>query len=73
MAYIVIANKGDVTEKSFNQGTYYAYIRVTDEDIKPTENANPVKTLRLRYDAWKKAGAKPFSTVPTVAIPDGKP
>ena len=73
VAYIVIANKGDVTEKSFNQGTYYAYIRVTDEDIKPTENANPVKTLRLRYDAWKKAGAKPFSTVPTVARPDGTP
>ena len=47
---------------------YYAYIRVTDEDIKPAENANPVKTLRMRYDAWKKAGSKPFSTVPTVKL-----
>ena len=68
VAYIVMANKGDVTEKSHNQGKYYAYIRVTDEDIKPAENANPVKTLRMRYDAWKKAGSKPFSTLPTVGL-----
>lgn len=65
VAYILIANQGDVTEKAHNQGKYYAYIRVTDDDIKPTENANPVKTLRMRYDAWKKAGSKPFATVPT--------
>jgi hypothetical protein len=62
----VIANKDDVTEKSHNQGKYYTYIRVTDDDIKPSENANPVKTLRVRYDAWKKAGSKPFNTVPTI-------
>lgn len=68
VAYILIANKEDVTEKSHNQGKYYAYIRATDDDIKATENANPVKTLRMRYDAWKKAGAKPFSTVPTTAL-----
>lgn len=68
VAYIVMANKEDVTDKSHNQGKYYAYIRVTDADITPAENANPVKTLRLRYDAWKKAGSKPFSTVPTVAL-----
>jgi uncharacterized Ntn-hydrolase superfamily protein len=68
VAYIVIANKGDVTEKSHSQGKYFAYIRVTDDDIKPAENANPVKTLRMRYDAWKKAGSKPFSTVPTVGL-----
>ncbi len=34
------------------------YVSVTDEDITPAENANPVKTLRLRYDAWKKAHAR---------------
>lgn len=73
VAYIVIANKEDRTEKSHSQGTYHAYIRVTDDDIQPSENANPVKTLRLRYDAWKKAGSKPFSTVPTVALPDARP
>jgi uncharacterized Ntn-hydrolase superfamily protein len=68
VAYILIANKDDVTEKSHNQGKYYTYIRVTDDDITPSENANPVKTLRIRYDAWKKAGSKPFSTVPTVGL-----
>lgn len=68
VAYILIANKGDVTEKSHNQGKYYAYIRVTDQDVTPSENANPVKTLRMRYDAWKKAGSKPFSTVATVGV-----
>jgi uncharacterized Ntn-hydrolase superfamily protein len=71
VAYILIAHKGDVTEASHNQGKYYAYLRVTDQDIKPTENANPVKTLRLRYNAWKKAGSKPFATVPTVGLPGG--
>jgi uncharacterized Ntn-hydrolase superfamily protein len=65
VAYIVIANKEDRTDTSHNRGTYYAYIRATDEDITPAENANPVKTLRVRYDAWKKNGAKPFSSVPT--------
>jgi len=33
------------------------YISVTDKDIQPGESANPVRTLRLRYDAWKKAEA----------------
>jgi len=73
VAYILVANKTDVTETSHNQGKYYAYIRVTDEDIKPAENANPVKTLRLRYDAWKKAGSRPFSTVPTVGLTPTNP
>jgi uncharacterized Ntn-hydrolase superfamily protein len=73
VAYIVIANKGDVTNASHNQGNYYAYIRVTDDDVKPSENANPVKTLRMRYDAWKKGGSKPYKTVPTVALTDGRP
>jgi len=67
VAYILIANKDDVTESSHNRGKYYAYIRVTDDDIKAMENANPVKTLRMRYEAWKKAGSKPFSTVPTTS------
>jgi hypothetical protein len=72
LAIIVIANKEDRTDKSHNQGTYYAYLRVTDDDIQPSENANPVKTLRMRYDAWKKAGSKPFNTVATVALGDTK-
>ena len=41
-----------------NDGKYYAYITVGDNDIKKGESANPVKTLRMRYDAWVKAGAR---------------
>jgi hypothetical protein len=37
-------------------------------DVVGRENANLVKTLRMRYDAWKKAGSKPFATVPTVGV-----
>ena len=51
VAYILRAEKGDRRGQSFNDGDYAMYISVTDADIRPTENANPVKTLRMRYDA----------------------
>lgn len=54
VAYILRADKGDKNGESFNDGQYGMYISVTDRDIKPTENANPVKTLRMRYDAAQK-------------------
>ena len=54
VAYILRADKSDKSGESFNDGTYAMYISVTDKDIKPTENANPVKTLRMRYDAAQK-------------------
>jgi uncharacterized Ntn-hydrolase superfamily protein len=73
VAYIVVARKGEVTRKSHNEGDYYAYIRVTDDDIKASENANPVKTLRMRYDAWKKAGSKPFKSVPIISLNGAQP
>jgi len=41
-----------------NDGKYFAYIAVGDNDIKKGESANPVKTLRMRYNTWVKAGAK---------------
>lgn len=58
VAYITIAEKDDVAGVTHNDGKYYAFISVTDDNIKKGESANPVKTLRLRYDAWKKDGAK---------------
>ena len=58
VAYIAIANQDDAVGRSHNDGDYYAYVSVTDENIEPHENANPVKTLRLRYDAWKNMGSK---------------
>lgn len=54
VAYILKAEKGDANGSSFNDGTYAVYISVTDKDITPKEDANPVKTLRMRYDASKK-------------------
>lgn len=55
VAYILGAGAADTNGASFNDGQYTLYVAVTNDDIQPAENANPVKTLRLRYDAWKKA------------------
>ena len=57
VAYIAIANKDDAVGVTHNDGKYFAYLSVTDDDTKAGESGNPVKTLRMRYDAWKKAGA----------------
>jgi len=57
VAYIVVANKSDKMGEGLNDGHYYLEIQVTDQDIKPDENDNPVKTLRMRYDAWMNAHA----------------
>jgi uncharacterized Ntn-hydrolase superfamily protein len=54
VAYILRADKANTNKESYNDGDYAMYISVTNEDIRPTENANPVRTLRGRYDAWKK-------------------
>jgi uncharacterized Ntn-hydrolase superfamily protein len=55
VAYILRADPADKNGASFNDGQYAMYLAVTNDDIQPAENPNPVKTLRLRYDAWKKA------------------
>ncbi len=69
VAYIAIANRDDALGESHNDGDYYAYLSVTDEDVQPHENANPVRTLRLRYDAWKDAGSRRTGVPPSV-IPE---
>lgn len=56
VAYLLVANPDDPEGESFNDGRYSLFIDVTDENIQPDENANPVKTLRMRYDRWKAAG-----------------
>ena len=53
VAYILAANPDDPEGESFNDGEYSMYINVTDQDIVAGENANPVMTLRMRYDRWK--------------------
>ena len=61
IAYILMAEKTDTNGDSHNNGKYSMFINVSQPQadhpsgIKPGENLNPVKTLRLRYDAWRKA------------------
>ena len=53
VAYILRADADDQSGQSYNDGDYAMYISVTELDITPDENANPVKTLRMRYETWK--------------------
>jgi uncharacterized Ntn-hydrolase superfamily protein len=62
VAYIAIADKSDQPGVTHNDGKYYAYMAVGDDAIKPGESGNPVKTLRMRYDAWVKSGSPRLPT-----------
>lgn len=66
VAYILAADPQDTNgpadqANSHNNGKYSMYVTVSQPNhgpafnIKPGENLNPVKTLRMRYDAWLKA------------------
>ena len=59
VAYLLIAKPDDESGESYNDGKYFLFLNVTDENIEPHENANPVKTLRMRYDAWVKSHPEP--------------
>ena len=59
VAYILMAEKTDTSGDSHNNGQYTMYLRVAQPDkganaIREDENLNPVKTLRLRYDEWRR-------------------
>lgn len=63
VAYILMAERTDGSGDSHNNGTYAMYLTVSQpgadkgpNQIKPgaSENLNPVKSLRARYDAWRK-------------------
>ena len=58
IAYILLAEKTDTNKASYSDGDYAMFISVSEQDIKENEDGNPVKTLRMRYDAWKKANRK---------------
>lgn len=53
VAYLLAADPDDPEGESFNDGDYFMFIDVTDQNIESDENANPVITLRMRYDDWK--------------------
>lgn len=40
-------------EAPYNDGDYFLYLMVVPSNTRPEEDANPVRTLRMRYDAWK--------------------
>jgi uncharacterized Ntn-hydrolase superfamily protein len=59
VAYILMAEKTDTNGDSHNNGNYTLFLRVAQPDkganaIHEGENLNPVKTLRLRYDEWRR-------------------
>ena len=60
VAYILMSERNDTNGQSHNDGKYAMYLTVTQPEsggpnvIHAGENLNPVKTLRMRYDAWRK-------------------
>ena len=56
VAYMLAADRDDPEGESHNDGEYFLYLNVTDQNIVAGENANPVMTLRMRYDRWKAGG-----------------
>jgi len=66
VAYIIMAEPTDTIGANGSDGKYALYITVSQpnrgpaHNIKAGENLNPVKTLRLRYDAWRKTQPASF-------------
>jgi hypothetical protein len=67
LAYILMAEPGDTNGDSHNNGKYAMYITVAQPGpdhgpgvIHEGEDLNPVKTLRMRYDVWRKQQPKDF-------------
>ena len=61
VAYILAADAKDTSGDSHNNGKYTMYLTTSQPgpdkgpwQIKAGENLNPVKTLRMRYDKWRK-------------------
>jgi hypothetical protein len=67
IAYILMAETGDTNGASHNDGTYALYLTVSQPgadrgpgQVKAGENLNPVKTLRQRYDQWRRTQPASF-------------
>jgi Raf kinase inhibitor-like YbhB/YbcL family protein len=80
IAYILAADPKDTNGDSHNNGNYAVYLTTSQPgpdkgpyQIKPGENLNPVKTLRLRYDAWKKSQHAPNTGLPNPLPPPATP
>lgn len=53
VAYILMAESSNTVGDSYSNGRYTMYVTATNADIQSHENANPVTTLRMRYDQWR--------------------
>ena len=67
VAYILMAEPKDTNGDSHNNGKYAMYLTVSQPgadkgpgQIRAGENLNPVKTLRMRYDAWRRTQPASF-------------
>jgi len=65
IAYILMSERNDSNGTSHNDGKYAMYLTVSQPErgpnaIRPGENLNPVKTLRVRYDAWRRTQPASF-------------
>jgi len=66
IAYILMSEKTDTNGDSHNNGKYAMYLTVNQPEqggpnaIKAGENLNPVKTLRMRYDRWRRTQPASF-------------
>jgi uncharacterized Ntn-hydrolase superfamily protein len=55
VAYILAADPDDaVKPEGHNRGDWSLFLHATDENIEPHEDANPVTTLQMRYQAWRE-------------------
>lgn len=80
VAYILAADPKDTSGDSHNNGKYAMFLTTSQPgpdkgpfQIKAGENLNPVKTLRMRYDAWKKTQARTDYAQPNPATPPPAP
>jgi hypothetical protein len=67
VAYILMAEPTDSSGGSHNNGKYAMYLTVSQpgvdkgpNQIRAGENLNPVKTLRVRYDVWRRTQPASF-------------
>jgi uncharacterized Ntn-hydrolase superfamily protein len=54
VAYLLRAEATDQAGPAYQEGQYSLFIDVSDQNIEAHEDANPVKTLRMRYDRVRK-------------------
>ena len=80
IAYILASDAKDSNGDSHNNGKYSVYLTTSQPgpdkgpyQIKAGENLNLVKTLRLRYDAWKKTQHAPNAGLPNPLPPAPAP